>query len=244
MKVAALLTGRGNNTLRDKNVLAVLGRPLLQYPALAARRSSHIRDFYCSSDDAKILAAATAVGYKPIRRPDELARPDSQHVDAIHHALGVMRAAGVDPEILVVILANCATTLTKWIDECIEILLSDPIATAVVPAYLDMDHHPFRAKRVARDGALEPFFDFAGRAISTNRQDLEPCYFLCHNFWVLRVRSSIDTCDGAPPWTFMGRRVRPYEVEETIDIHHAEDVTRTEQWLRAHAAPEELDHGQ
>ena len=29
MKIAALLTGRGNNTLKDKNVLPVLGKPLL-----------------------------------------------------------------------------------------------------------------------------------------------------------------------------------------------------------------------
>ena len=37
MTIVALLTGRGNNTLRDKNVLPVLGKPLLYYPAMAAR---------------------------------------------------------------------------------------------------------------------------------------------------------------------------------------------------------------
>lgn len=33
MKVVALLTGRGNNTLKDKNVLPVLGKPLLYLEA-------------------------------------------------------------------------------------------------------------------------------------------------------------------------------------------------------------------
>lgn len=37
MKVTALLTGRGNNTLKDKNILDVLGHPVLYYPAHAAR---------------------------------------------------------------------------------------------------------------------------------------------------------------------------------------------------------------
>ena len=37
MKVVALLTGRGNNTLKNKNILPVLGKPLLYYPAVAAR---------------------------------------------------------------------------------------------------------------------------------------------------------------------------------------------------------------
>ena len=40
MKIVALLTGRGNNTLKDKNVLPVLGRPLCQYPAMAAKECS------------------------------------------------------------------------------------------------------------------------------------------------------------------------------------------------------------
>ena len=31
MKVTALLTGRGNNTLKDKNVLDVLGHPVRAY---------------------------------------------------------------------------------------------------------------------------------------------------------------------------------------------------------------------
>ena len=32
MKVTALLTGRGNNTLKDKNILDILGHPVLYYP--------------------------------------------------------------------------------------------------------------------------------------------------------------------------------------------------------------------
>ena len=55
MKIAALLTGRGNNTLKDKNVLPVLGKPLLYYPAIAAKTCNLITDFYVSSDDEKIL---------------------------------------------------------------------------------------------------------------------------------------------------------------------------------------------
>ena len=106
MKIAALLTGRGNNTLKDKNVLPVLGKPLLYYPAMAARKCKAITDFYVSSDDEKILNAAADCGYKKIRRPDALALPTAQHVDAIVHALGAMKTDGCEPDILVVLLAN------------------------------------------------------------------------------------------------------------------------------------------
>ena len=33
MKTIALLTGRGNNTLKDKNILDILGHPVMYYPA-------------------------------------------------------------------------------------------------------------------------------------------------------------------------------------------------------------------
>ena len=116
MKIVALLTGRGNNTLKDKNVLPVLGKPLLYYPAMAAKSCSLITDFYVSSDDDKILDAAAACGYKKIRRPDELALPTAQHKDVIVHALKVMKEEGIEPDILIVLLANSAIVKTEWIE--------------------------------------------------------------------------------------------------------------------------------
>ena len=41
-KVIALLTGRGNNTLTDKNVRDILGQPVLYYTANAAKKSDII----------------------------------------------------------------------------------------------------------------------------------------------------------------------------------------------------------
>ena len=52
MKVYALLTGRGNNTLKDKNILDILGHPVLYYPACAALKSAFVDKCFCSSDDA------------------------------------------------------------------------------------------------------------------------------------------------------------------------------------------------
>ena len=61
-KISALLTGRGNNSLQDKNILDVLGHAVLYYPAHAARQSRYITEWYCSSDDEKILREAEKEG--------------------------------------------------------------------------------------------------------------------------------------------------------------------------------------
>ena len=232
MKIAALLTGRGNNTLKDKNVLPVLGKPLLYYPAMAAKTCNLITDFYVSSDDEKILKAASDCGYKKIVRPVELAAPTSQHVDAIRHALGVMKQDGVEPDILVVLLANSGIVKTEWIEESITQLLKDEALSASVPVLLEMDNHPYRSKRLREDGCLDTWFDFRGKNISTNRQDLPMNIVLCHNFWTLNLKNSLySSTEGQQPWTFMGSNIKPIVVEESFDVHDEDDIRRTEKWL-------------
>jgi len=230
--IIALLTGRGNNTLPDKNILPVLGKPLLYYTAKAARESKLIDDYFVSSDCPKILKASQEVGYYPIKRPDELAMPDSQHEGAIKHAIEYIQSINRPrPDIVVVLLANTVTTKTEWIDDCINEMLKDDSITAVAPAYKDSDHHPFRAKKINSEGFFEPFFDFLGKKVSTNRQDLEPSYFFCHTFWVLRS-SNFDIEDGQLPWRFMGHKIKPYVMKEkTFDVHEMEDIVYSEKWL-------------
>jgi CMP-N,N'-diacetyllegionaminic acid synthase len=230
MRISALLTGRGNNTFHDKNILPVLGKPLLYYPASQAMKVDEITHFWVSSDCDKILSAAEKLGYIKIRRPVHLAQPDSQHIDVIDHALQFMKSNDDDPDCLVVLLANTVTVKTEWIRDCIFKLFENPSATACVPVYPDPDHHPYRAKKMNADGFLEPFFDFTGKKISTNRQDLIPSYFLCHNFWVLNLRT-IDREKGQQPWNFMGDRIIPYPVEEAFDVHDQDDIERSEKWL-------------
>ncbi len=228
----ALLTGRGNNTLKDKNVLEVLGHPILYYPAMAGKGSKHLSSFYCSSDDEKILSAADACGYESIIRPKEMSLPTSQHIECILHGLKTIRERGCNPDILVVILANNVTIKSEWIDECIEMITKDDTVTSVVPVYKDNDHHPYRAKRINESGCLELFEKNVTQAISTNRQDLPGCYFLAHNFWVLRTEYlDTDMSDGQQPWKFMGNKILPYEINESIDIHVEEDLRIAANWL-------------
>ena len=212
--------------------MPVLGKPLLYYPAMAAKTCSLITDFYVSSDDEKILNAAAHCGYKKIVRPAELALPTSQHVDAITHALSVMKEDGVEPDILVVLLANSGIVKTERIEESIQNILKDAKVSAAVPVLLEMDNHPYRSKRLREDGCLDTWFDFKGQHISTNRQDLPMNFVLCHNFWTLNLSESLYSEEpGQVPWTFMGNNIKPIVVKESFDVHDEDDIRRTEKWL-------------
>ena len=232
MKTIALLTGRGNNTLKDKNILDVLGKPVLYYPANAAAKAECIDDYYCSSDDEKILDAAAVLGFKPIVRPDELALPSAQHIDCIMHALEVMKKDNNLPSILVVVLANNVTIKSEWIDDCVELMKKDSAVTAVVPVYEDNDHHPLRAKTLNSDGTLSMYEKNVTGKISTNRQDLPECLFLSHNFWVLNTEFLLSGKEGQQPWGFMGDKIVPYKIDESIDIHKEIDLYIAKEWIK------------
>ncbi len=233
MKVYALLTGRGNNTLSDKNVRECLGHPVLYYPARAAQKANTIDLMFCSSDDEKILNEASKIDHICIRRPDELALPTSQHVDCIMHALNVISEKYDLPDILVVTLANNVTIKSEWIDECVHMMMNDMTISAVVPVYEDNDHHPLRAKTVDENGRLQMYEKGVEGKVSTNRQDLPKCYFLSHNFWVLNTKILLkNENEGQQPWSFMGNNIAYYEIDESIDIHKEIDLYIAKEWIK------------
>ena len=228
----ALLTGRGGSvSLPDKNVIPVLGRPMMAYAAIMARRSKLIHDVYLSTDGEKLKEVGRSLRLKIIDRPPEFALPSSQHREALEHALEYLRNEGLKPEIMVVLLCNVGTHRPGLIDRSVQLLLDNPELDSVVTVEERNEFHPYRAKRMGPEGLLEPFVEIKGK-VSTNRQDLEPSYFLDHTFWALRVSTCFGKhTRGQPPWDFMGNRILGLANEGSIDIHTAEDLAYTEAWL-------------
>lgn len=221
MNIVAILTGKGGSKLKDKNILKINGKPCLYYPCKAAKKVKKIKHYFASSEDPKILQYAKKYGYLLIKRPKYLSKINSQHIDVIKHSLSQINKLKIKPDIIVVLLANAPIVYSKWISDSINILLKNKFATAVVPVINNNDQHPIRAKKI-QNGYLKPHFKISSK-ISTNRQDLISNYFLCHNFWVIKTKS-IYLNNGQPPWKFLGKKVIPYLIKKSIDIHEREDL--------------------
>lgn len=220
MQITALLTGRGGSSLKDKNVIKILKKPVLAYPCEESKKVKKINNYFVSSDDKKILDTAFKYGFDKIKRPKNLSKANSKHHDVLKHSLKELNKRNLYPDIIVVLLANAPIIYSKWIDDCIKLLIKKK-ATAVVPVVLDNDKHPLRAKKINKN-FINPFIH-TKKKISSNRQDLENCYFLCHNFWVIKTESIIQN-NGFNPWNFMGPKVLPYLVPHSHDIHTEFDL--------------------
>ena len=222
MKIAAILTGKGSSQLKNKNLIKILGKPLLHYSCIEAKKCKEINRYYVSSEDNKILNYAFKLGYKKIKRPRNLSKKNTLHIDVINHALNFINDDGYYPDILIILLANAPMIKSSWIKKSIDILKKNKNFSSVIPSYAYNDHNPYRAK-IKKGKFLKSFIN-SKKKISSNRQYLPVSYFLSHNFWAIRL-SSIKKQDGDEPWKFMGKKVFPLIVNRTFDVHDQDDIS-------------------
>lgn len=230
LRIIAILIGRAGSSMRNKNLVPVLGHPILHWTAQAARNSTYISEFYVSSDSDQILGAGALAGYLPVKRDASLATDDAKGADVVASVISSLKfKLDLEHDIVVLQHANCATITTELIDLCIEELLKDPSLSAVLPAHIDQDHHPYRAKGLDNNFITHSHFPDLSD-LSSNRQELPQNVFFDHSIWVVRGKHFISR-DGEAPWKELGPRVKVILTEGSHDIHVPEDVAATENWL-------------
>src|SRR5438034_78652 len=89
MNILGLITARGGSkSIPYKNIVQLVGRPLLAYTAEAAHHSRHITRLILSTDDEMIVKVGKEYGVEvPFIRPIELARDDTPSIVVAQHAV-------------------------------------------------------------------------------------------------------------------------------------------------------------
>lgn len=201
MIVYALIPARsGSKGLPDKNILEIHGKPLLSYSIEFANKIAAITKVICSTDSEKYAGVARQYGAEvPFLRSSEAAADTAME----EHILADLRVKFAEhnipePDILVWLRPTFVFRSVSDVEQCIEILKSNPQATAartVVRAENRLYH--------LEDGVLTPAFDDLGKSMM-RRQDMRPEYKVFSTD-VFRFRGN----DFGPD--FLGRSV--YAVE-------------------------------
>lgn len=88
MKVYAFVFARaGSKRLKDKNLIDLAGKPLVQHSIDFAMSSDFIDRVFVSSDSSKILELAKSRGAEAIQRPNDLATDVSPEIKSWKHAV-------------------------------------------------------------------------------------------------------------------------------------------------------------
>lgn len=130
LRVLAVVVGRGGSKgLPRKNVLPLLGTPVIAWTVKAAKQSRYLDRVVVSSDDEEIIQAAVAAGAEaPFRRPAELATDTVTVNPVIIHALD---ALDEHFDLVVLLQASSPLRTAEDIDACIEKLITTGAPTCL-----------------------------------------------------------------------------------------------------------------
>jgi CMP-N-acetylneuraminic acid synthetase len=243
VSIPALMLGRGGSGgLPGKNVMPVLGRPLMAYALLAADASRHVDRMYVSTDSDEIMSVGREYGAEPIRRPDELCTDQALGEDAYRHGYYVIKERleedGEQVEMIALLFANAPTVTAELIDKGVEMLRADPTLDSAVTVSRYNMWSPLRARRLSEDGTLDPFvpFDVFGDPATLNcdRDSQGDVWYADMGVSIVRPRCLEELHYGILPQRWMGRRIAPIESWGGCDVDYPWQISQVEFWLRAH----------
>lgn len=238
LNVVLLTAKGGNQTLENKNIKEICGKPCLYWPLSAAQQSHYIAEVFVTTECELIKEISQKYGANIIDRPVELSQPFSNHGDVILHAAKKVQEL-FDEEILTVtiLLGNTVMVVPEDIDETVGKVLSDDTIDSCMTVWKAQDDHPYRALVIGEDGYLKPFLE--GIIPDTNRQNYVSVYYYDQGPWTVKMSSllrSENTHEGPGPWWWMGKKCVPVERLWVTgrDTHSQYDVEIAEWWLKSY----------
>lgn len=241
--ICALMIGRAGSTgFPGKNLYPILGRPLAEYPLLAAKASRHVGRLYVSTDSPEIMAIGRRHGAELIDRPPELATKQALGEDVFAHGYREIRkrlaAEGGEVELMVLLFANAATITGELIDQGIDALRRDPAIDSAVTTSVYNMWSPLRARKVGADGCLHPFVPFETfgdpKTLNCDRDSQGDVHFADMSVSVVRPHCLEHMEDGLLPQKWMGQKIHPIASWGGCDIDYEWQVPMVEFWLKKH----------
>ena len=239
MIVAIMIGRKSSSGLPGKNTYPVLGRPLAEYPLIAAKKAKSVDRLYLSTDAEELMEIARGYDAHIIERPEYLCTNEALGEDAYVHAHGVIKEEletdGLIPDIYVLLMANSPTVSAGQIEEGIQILQENSeIDSAVTVSCYNM-WSPLRARRINEKGLLDPFVPFETfgnpKTLNCDRDSQGNVWFADMGVSVVRAKNLDDLSKGLLPQKWMGQNIYPIKNIGGLDVDYEWQMPQAINWL-------------
>ena len=226
--VLAIITARGGSKrLPGKNLIALAGKPLIDYTIAAACGAHSLYAIALSTDSPEIARHATTLGVAiPALRPPEFAQDASPLVDALRHALLAWESDFGRADAVVALQPTSPFRTSAQIDDAVTLFESSGADT--VTAVRPVADHPWWTWVSAGD-FIQPMYP---DRMVTERSALTPVFVESGAIYVIRR-------DLIVSGQIYGDRVVPYPTDAmtSVDIDTAEDLAWAEFLLARRDVP-------
>jgi N-acylneuraminate cytidylyltransferase len=230
LEVLAVIPARGGSKgIPRKNVVELLGRPLLWWSVRAALEAKTVTRTVLTTDDAEMAEVGRAAGAEvPFLRPAELAGDDVLDLPVFEHVLATLAdSEGYRPDLIVHLRPTSPLRPPGLVDEGVRTLAADPEADSL-RAVTTPANNPFKMWRI-EDGALVPLVDSGvPEQYNQPRQALPPAWWQTGTLDVMRPATILDLR------SMTGRRILPMvidtelavDIDDPVSLAVAEDRCR------------------
>jgi CMP-N,N'-diacetyllegionaminic acid synthase len=236
MRVIGVVPARGGSQrLPGKNLLPLLGKPLILYTLEKALEATTLDRVVVSTDDDEIARVGRTFGAEVIARPPDLATADAAIDDALRHVVERLRTEErFVADMIVSMQANNPVRRKGEIDEVVRRLIETPWATAVATAYR-VSQRPEWSKQVIDKRTME-IRSFMDAGTKYRMQDLSDLYLLDGSVIAIRAEVLEKTAGDRRVHAYLGERVTilVHDAKYAVELDTAQDVERAEFYLSRH----------
>ena len=221
-RTCALIPARsGSKGIKDKNIVKIGGRVLLEWSIQACKRSKHIDEIIITTDSKEYAELALNLGASvPFLRPKEISTDYSTDYEFIEHFLNWQKDNGKQSELIAHIRPTTPFRDPKIIDEAIEYYLSSKINPTSLRSVHPMAESAYKTFEISNLGTLscvgtnDPELDKANEA----RQSFPETY-VANGYIDILSREFIQRNKK-----IHGDKVLPFITPITHELDRLEDV--------------------
>lgn len=221
-KIIGIIPARGGSKgLPRKNILPLLGKPLIAWTIEQANSSKYLEKVFVSTDDEEIAKISKNYGAEvPFIRPKELATDDAKGVDVVMHAIEWLEMNNNFYDLIMLLQPTSPLRTTEDIDNTIELLFSKK-AKAII-SVCEAEHHPSWTNILPPDDCMKNFL--RPEIMNKNRQELPIFYrlngaiYLAYCCYLKTLRSFF----GEETYAYKMHRGSSIDIDNDVDFKFAE----------------------
>jgi len=231
MSILAIIPARGGSLgLKNKNMYALNGRPLLSYTLDAAKNAKLIDRIIVSSDSKKILNFSKQNLVEVIKRPKKISCSKSTTQEAIIHSLNFLKKnENYIPDIIIILQPTSPLRNSKHINKAIKIFLKDKKATSLVSCVkVPHNFHPMSLMKENNDGYLVNFLK--RKKLIYRRQDKDSLF--ARNgaaIYIVKYEHVFKFLFGGKVINFIMDENASIDIDSLADIKKAKKILKIKQ---------------
>ena len=225
--VLAIIPARGGSKgLPRKNILQLVGKPLIAWTIDAAQKSKYIDKCILSTDNKEIASIAQSYNCEvPFMRPKELSCDETPSFSVVAHTVEFFKKNNLHYDYLILLEPTSPLRDANDIDCALENLVSNrAIADSIVGVSKIESTHPVFDVRINNAGLIEPYI---GKKFEVfRRQEIKPLYFKEGSLYIsdTEILLNIKNFYHERTLPYIVPRWKSLEIDEMVDLLTAETI--------------------